>query len=734
MRIALLSASIAIAIALPSTTLALTATDWVQCVPAEAIPPFPGAQPPLAPGDDSTVITAGRMQYLDRNRTVFEDRVELQRADQWMSTPHLTYDRDADHFVADGEVLFQDPRIRFRAQHMEGEPGQDVTRLEQVQFQVIEREGNGFARRAVIKGKLGDFKDATYSACPTDQRQWELRGSTIHIDREEGEGTVRNGALYLGKVPVFYLPYATFPIDDRRRSGFLYPSLGQSTTNGVDLLIPYYLNLAPNYDATLSLRWLADRGAMFGGEFRYLTSRSQGVVSATWLPNDDRLHRDRGFASLKDTTTLSANWQARTDINTISDDRYFEDFGDSLTAASTRLLASSTGLYGRAKYWDASVSAELWNLADPVLSDDFEPYRRLPRARFNWEQPLLGGWLVGGLRSEAVAFDHVSLPSAQRVDLRPYLQLPLEGAWWFVTPQFAYRYTAYNLERGLAVGGDERPTRALPIASIDMGAFFERPVTLGGRSLIHTLEPRAYYLRVPRSDQTDLPVLDTQELTFGYQQLFRDNQFTGADRQSEANQVTFALTSRLLENHSGRELITATVAQAYLFSPSRTILPGQAISDRDISPLVLELGINLDDRWTLSAAQHIDTDEGLTELSAFRLQYRFLQSGVANLSYRFRHNELEQLDGSVLYPVSPSWRIVSRWNYSLRDNTTLEALAGFEWQSCCMAVRVLGRHFIRTREGAASNGILLELELRGLGAFGQRTGSLLERAILGYDR
>lgn len=734
MRIALLTASIAIAIALPPAALALSATDWQHCVPAEAIPPFPGAPPPLLTNDDSTWVSATRMQYLDRNLTVFDGQVELQRADQWLSTPHLTYDRAADRFVAQGEVLFQDPRIRVRAQHMEGEPGQDVTRLDQVQFQVIDLQGNGFAKRAVIKGKLGDLTQATYSACPVDHRQWELRGSKIHIDREAGEGSVRHGTLYLGKVPVFYVPYATFPIDDRRRSGFLYPSLGQSNTNGFDLLIPYYLNLAPNYDATVSLRWLADRGAMYAGEFRYLTERSTGKVSATWLPGDNRLNRDRGFASIKDTTTLSQNWQARTDINTISDDRYFEDFGDSLTAASTRLLASSTGLYGRAKYWDASISAELWNLADPVLSDEFEPYRRLPRARFTWEQPLLGGWLVGGLRAEAVAFDHVTLPSAQRVDLRPYVQLPLEGAWWYVTPQFAYRYTAYNLERGLAPGGDERPTRALPITSIDMGAFFERPLALGGRGLIHTLEPRAYYLRVPRSDQTDLPILDTQELTFGYQQLFRDNQFTGADRQSEANQVTFALTSRLLENRSGRELVTATVAQAYLFSPSRTVLPGQTPQRSDISPLVVEVGVNLDDRWTLSTAQHINTDTGITELSAYRLQYRFLQTGVANLSYRFRHAELDQLDASVLYPVSPAWRIVSRWNYSLRDKTTLETLAGFEWQSCCMAVRLLGRHFIRTREGAASNGILLELELRGLGAFGQKTGSLLERAILGYDR
>lgn len=734
MRIALLSARIAIALMLPSSAFAFTATDWQQCVPAEVIPPFPGVPSALAEGDDSTLITAARMQYLDRNLTVFQGNVELQRGEQWMSTPKLTYDRAADHFDAEGEVLFQDPRIRLRAAHVDGEPGQDITRLEQVQFQVIDLQGNGVAKHAVMKGKLGDLRDATYSACPTDHRQWEFRGDKIHIDREEGEGTVTNGALYLGKVPVFYLPYATFPIDDRRRSGFLYPSLGQSNTNGFDLLIPYYINLAPNYDATVSLRWLADRGAMYSGEFRYLTERSNGVVSATYLPNDNKLGRDRSFASIKDVTTLSTNWQARTDLNTISDDRYFEDFGDSLTAASTRLLASSAGVYGRDKYWDASLSVELWNLADPVLSDDFEPYRRLPRARFNWEQPLLGGWLVGGLRAEAIAFDHPTLPSAERVDLRPYIQIPLEGAWWYVTPQLAYRYTAYNLDSELAPGGDERPTRALPIASIDLGAFFERPLRLAGRNLIHTLEPRAYYLRVPRSVQTDLPILDTQELTFGYQQLFRDNQFTGADRQSEANQITFALTSRLLENHSGRELVTATVAQAYLFSPSRTVLPGQTPQQRDVSPLVVELGVNLDDRWTVTAAQHVDTDTGFTELSAIRLQYRFLTSGVANLSYRYRANELEQLDGSVLYPVSPSWRIVSRWNYSLRDNTTLEALAGFEWQSCCMAVRVLGRHYIRTREGAASNGILLELELRGLGAFGQKTGTLLERAILGYDR
>jgi len=733
-RIAPFTISLTLALAAPGVASALTATDWVQCVPAEVIPPFADASPPLPEGDDSTLVGAERAQYLDRNLTVFEGDVTLNRGKQWLATPRLVYDQAKDTYVADGEVRFQDPSIRFRAAHMEGEPGQDLTRLDDVTFQIIDLEGNGHASKVVMRGQKGTMRDALYSSCPPDHRQWSFRGNTIRINRDTGVGTVTNGALYLGRVPVFYLPWATFPIDERRRSGFLAPTLAVSGANGADVWVPYYLNLAPNYDATLSLRYLGSRGVMYGSEFRYLTENSNGIFEGNWLPNDDRLGRDRGFASLEHITRFSPYWQARADLNNVSDDRYFEDFGSSLTAASTRLLASSAGFYGRGKYWNASLSAQIWDLTDPLLDSSFEPFRRLPRVQFSWEQPVLGDWLVAGLKSEAVAFDHQVKADARRVDLRPYIQLPFEGASWYVRPELAYRFTAYSLDNSLKVNGDKTPIRSLPIASIDAGMFFERPVHWGGEDLIHTLEPRLFYLRVPGNNQTDLPILDTQELTFGYGQLFRSNRFTGADRQSEANQLTFAVTSRLMQTHSGRELVSATVAQALLFSPSRTALPGQVVGERDLSPLVVELAVNLNDRWTLTSAQHIDVDQGFTELSAFRLQYRFLEKGLANLSYRFRANELEQLDGSVLYPVSPSWRLVGRWNYSLRDNSTLEALGGFEWQSCCMAVRLMGRHFVRTIEGGASNEILLELELRGLGAFGRRTGSLLERAILGYDR
>lgn len=727
----------AVTLVLCANAAALGPTDWQQCVPPEAIPPWPEADMPLPPDDRNTVIEAATAQYLEKNRTIFEGDVSLRRGARWLGTPRLEYDETADRYVAAGEVHYQDDVLRFRAEHLEGKPGEDWARLQKVHFQVIDLAGSGNARQATMRGSIGILDDASYSACPPEHRQWELRGSRIRINRDEGVGTISNGTLYFGKVPVFYLPWASFPIDDRRRSGFLYPSLGRSSANGIDVLLPYYLNLAPNYDATLTARWLADRGVMWGSEFRFLTGTSGGTITATWLPNDSRLGHDRSLITLRQNTRLGDYWRFRTNLNSVSDDRYFEDFGDSLTAASTRLLASNAGLYGRGKYWDASLAIQLWDLTDPLLSDDFQPYRKLPQVRFNWERPLLGTRLIGGLRAEGVVFDHTTRADARRVDLRPYIEVPIEGAWWYVLPKFSYRLTAYDIDNRLANStgaGDNNPIRSLPITSIDIGAFFERPLQLFGATMTNTLEPRLYYLNVPRSNQDDIPLLDTQELTFGYSQLFRDNRFTGADRQADANQLTFAVTSRLLQTHSGRELMVLTVGESLLFRPSQTVLPGRVPNPRDLSPLVVELKVNIDDRWTLSAAQHQDVDQGFTELSAFRLQYRFLDSGVANLSYRFRANELEQLDGSALIPVSASWRLLGRWNYSLRDKQTLESLVGFEWQSCCMAVRILGRRFIRTREGAATNSILLEFELRGLGSFGQRTGSLLERAILGYDR
>ncbi|MFY2764075.1 LPS assembly protein LptD [Arenimonas sp. MALMAid1274] len=711
---------------------------WDLCPAPDAIPlfrplptdPAPAADPATLPTD----LSAENLDVSKQEVTVLSGKVELLRGEQWLGTDKLTYFSDSERFSTEGPVQYQDRGLRFIAEKAEGDQKANTVRLDKVQYQFNTQLGNGTADTLTMQGDLGRLDNGTYSTCPPGQRQWEFRAARIDVDQEEGMGTARNATLRLGGVPVMWLPYLRFPTDDRRRTGLLSPTIGHDDRNGFEYEQPIYLNLAPNYDATLKPRWMSERGLMLGGEFRYLTARSRGVLDGTWLPDDDVTGRDRGLVSYQHFTAISPQWFASANLNHVSDDRYFEDFGDSLANATVSLLASDAGIYGRGLGWTASLVAQDWQIANPIVVPGTEPYRRLPTAQAQWNRPF-ADWLELGIAAEAVRFEHESLDGGSRVDLRPYLRLPFGGAAWFATPELAWRYTAYSLDDALVpAGGSDSPSRSLPIMSLDAGAFFERELNWRGGKFLQTLEPRLYYLNVPYRDQDELPLFDTQPLTFSWPGLFRDNRFGGADRQGDADQVTLALSSRILSANDGREILSAGIGRVHYFDAPRVTVPGAPPLSDDGSAWVAEASLALGERWSLGLAQQWDPDTERTTLSAVRSQWRFGQGGLLNAAYRYRADLLEQTDLSFVLPLNDRWRLMGRWNYSLRDDQTLEALGGFEWRSCCVALRVLGRRYIREFGGDSTTGIYLELELNGVGGLGRNTARLLDDAILDYSR
>lgn len=688
-------------------------------------------------------MQAERFDVSDSTRYLLEGGVEIQRADQRIAADRIFYDTKGETYDAQGNVQYQDRGLLLGAERAQGELTKDRNTLEGVDYQLLTARGNGSADTAVTQGQTSDLTNVIYTTCDPGHHLWELRARQVELDQAEGVGVAKHATLRLGDVPILYLPYASFPIDDRRRSGFLFPSIGSSQDSGIDISAPYYLNLAPNYDATITPRVLGRRGVMLGAEFRYLTETQRGELFGSWLPDDDQTGRDRGSLTFRHNGRLSDAWTVNANINHISDDRYFEDFGDSLAAASTSLLESSASANGRGRFWNASVAVQQWKITDPLIDDRFEPFRRLPRALFNYDRPYLD-WLVAGVHSEAVIFDHPDKPGASRVDVMPYVSLPFERAAGYVRPELAYRYTSYQLDKDYgATFPNDSPDRGVPIYSLDAGLFYERTLQWFDKPLLQTLEPRLYYLYVPYRYQDDLPAFDTEELSFSFSQLFRPNRFTGADRQTDANQLTGAVTTRFLDEATGRERFSASLGQIRYFDPQRVQLAGVPDMDRPGSAFVADVDVTLDDRWRVGISQQWDPEDEVSDLSALRAQYRWADAGVANFSYRFRRNtsginagraSVEQFDTSFLVPLNERWRLVGRWNYSLLDHSTLEAVGGVEWDSCCLAVRVLGRHYLRNREGEKNNGIYIELELKGLATLGRKSGELLERAILGYTR
>ncbi len=732
--------------------------DWRLCPIQDAVPAFEDAQAPAStPRDRANQPTEIGGDHLGgtADNPEFEGNVALRRGDQFLGARKLTYDKQDDTYLAEGDVRYQDSGMRMVADSAQGNQDTDTHDIKHVKYQLMSRRGNGGADRIEMHGAQGALFGATYSTCPPDQRSWELRAKRIDVDTDKGTGVAHNAVLHVGKLPVLYVPWFPFPIDNRRRSGLLYPSIGVSGRNGFDYRQPYYFNLAPNYDLTLVPRLMTQRGFQLGGEFRYLTDTGRGAFNFEYLPSDkltdrerddetaeflargysldNRRGQDRSRFSFSGQQNLFPGWQARANLNWISDPRYLEDFSNNLYGQTPYSLNSAIGIYGHGSSWDAGVSADHHELADYTLTDAILPHDYLPRAWVNWQQPV-GRWLTAGVDAEAVRFHHPTKAGGSRVDLKPFVSMPLTGASWFVTPTVAWRYTGYKLDDALATAGNDTPSRSLPIASLDAGLFFDRETSVRGQSYLQTLEPRLFYLRVPYRDQGALPLFDTRPLTFSWGQLFRDNRYTGADRQTDANQLTLAVSTRLLRQSDGREKLSASIGQIRYFDDSRVTVPGESPVERGKSAWIADSTYAVNDRWSIGASYQWDPKFRRKDLASFRTRYLIGDTGIINLSYRYRRDLLEQVDLSFLYPLSDSWSMVGRYYYSLQDHQLLEGIAGLQWDSCCMAVRLVGRRYLRNRQGELNNGIKLEIELKGLGSAGPDTESRLRRAILGYYR
>jgi LPS-assembly protein len=705
------------------------------------------------------VANANRVSSSDAQHYLFEGDAEIQRFDQFLRAQTIRYDAETTDYDAVGNVRYQDRGMVMAADSAKGNADLDQCTLDgSVRYQLLSSRGNGSADTIVMDDKQhAKLTNSTYSTCNLSDQQWSIRGKEMTLDQNAGEGVGRDVTFRVHDVPIFWLPYMSFPLDDRRESGFLYPDIGYSDRRGMDVSIPYYFNLAPNYDATLTPRLMTDRGLMLGGEFRYLTDIGVGAFNFEALPNDrgvddenllndETLPDDRWWYKWTNTTGFNENWSAGINLNRASDKRYFEDFGRGLYTSAISFLPSSAYLYGHGSWWNASIGGDTYQITDPTIADQYEPYHRLPRLTFNGENPVLGDF-TAGINSEFIKFGKDHAIEGDRLDLFPYISFPIETASYFIRPQLGYRYTTYDLQhlQYAPTLTDKSPDRGVPIFSLDTGLVFERSMQFGDSAWTQTLEPRAYYLRVPYRNQDDLPIFDTQEIPFSFGELFRTNRFVGADRQMDANNLSLALTTRFLEDATGEERIAASIGEIRYFDDQRVQVPNVPRTDFGGSTYAGELDFHINDRWRVTLDQQWNPNTDRTDLSAVTLQNRFGGNGILNLSYRYRRDFLEQVDVSTLVPVTDSWRLIARWNYALNNplalptdphgtgSRTLERFFGFEHDTCCVAFRVIARHWIHNAEGDADNAVYFEIEFKGIGSFGQTSDDFLRRGILGYQ-
>ena len=686
------------------------------------------------------IVDADSMVAVSASEVVeFSGNVNVTHGDLAMRADTLTLNRSTREVDASGSVIAIRPDLRIGGSAAQYQLDGRTGRLDDVEYRVPAMRARGTAQTAELLAEgQSRYQDISYTTCRPGNSDWLLTASSLELDHDEGIGTADEAKLTFKGVPLLYVPTMTYPIDDRRRSGFLLPSVGYSDSNGFDLGTPYYFNLAENYDFTFSPRILSKRGLLLGGELRYLTGNSEGKLAAELLPNDaefDGSEDIRGAISLLHHTQFNDRSSGKIRFGQVSDRDYLSDLGNNLAATSKTHIEQTGELHYRAETWSLLGRVQQYQTVDAAIMRDDRPYARLPQVRLDLYDDRGVGGTAYHLQAEYANFhrDNDSV-RGHRIDLFPAISLPLRNSWGYFIPKAGLRYTAYDLTDQVA-GQDSSPSTASSMFSLDSGMTFERTAGYFGTNSVHTLEPRLYYLHVPQNDQDDQPIFDTAEQDFSFDRLFRENRFSGADRFGDANQLTLALTSRYLSTQSGEELLRASVGQILYFDDRDVTLPGEAAKSDSTSPVVAELSGRIRGGWRATAGIEWDPhngDNGNIDQALAQVSYRGAEGRAFNASYRLRDKELEQTDIAGFWPVSETLSVVGRYNHSLREDRLLEAVAGFEYRSCCWRFRSLLHSYTNGTDDDHNLGVLFQLELNGLGRLGDDIESVLERSIYAY--
>ena len=707
---------------------------WRYCHGPLAVPP--SSFEPVPSLGEQLNFTAGEAVTLGKDLYRLSGGVAGSFGEQQLEADHLDYDGEQDTARLEGNVRYLRGERLLTGERAELLLTEDTGRLETARFWLLDKHSRGRAGTVYLDGpSVARLEDVFYTTCEEGSEHWSLKAAELRLDTVANEGVARHARVEFMHVPVFYFPYLSFPLEGRK-TGFLVPEVGESQASGTEFSLPYYWNLAPHRDATFTPHFMSRRGVLWQGEFRYLNPDNNGQIDVAALPGDEVYGENRRSLAIVHRGDPAPRWRTAVDYHYTSDPDYLHDFGGQLSSSSLTNLERRADVSYRAVAWQAELLFQEFQTLDPDLPALDRPYKRLPQLSLltdAWRGPV---GLQLDLRAEAVHFERDEGVVGSRLDIEPRLRWPLRGAAGFVVPSLSLRDTRYNLDRH---AGDDQPMRRLPLFSLDSGLVFERDLEGAGRARAQTLEPRLFYLYVPYRDQAGLirdasgadSVFDTTEPVFGFDQLFRENRFNGADRVGDANQLSAALSSRFLDER-GRELGSLALGRTLYFRDRRVILPFDATATDDASQWLAELTSH----WTppLTARATIawdDTVERGWQRGTVDLRYRRDPRRVVNLGYRYERDLAEQFDVSALWPVGPRWSVVGRWLHSVRDDVTLESLKGLEYNDCCWAIRAVQRRYrVDARDEKEADTLWLQLELKGLTSVGRQVENLLERDIL----
>ncbi len=686
-----------------------------------------------------TTVDAQKIEGVSDLEVTARGDAEIQRDDLTIFGDYLRYNQEFGRVDAEGGVRLQSGPDRFFGPSLQYDTLDNTGQIDHPTFLLQrERAARGSAERIEFRGK-NQFRlfDARFTTCKPGQDDWFLEASQLDLDYDRDEGHAKHPRLRFMDHTILAFPFASFPLENSRKSGFLTPYYSTTSQRGFEVGVPYYWNIAPEHDVTLTPVYMARRGYQLKSDFRYLGRPYVGELRLEYLPDDPIFGRTRTGASWEHNQTIASGLTGQVNYNRVSDDRYFVDLASQVKQVSVgnlpqdAFLTYSTGL-PRAGTLTSQLRVQKFQTLQDPLAPIVPPYHRVPQLNLTTGYNDVAGLVDATLPVEYVRFVHPTLLQGSRTSATPTLALPHLTPGWYVTPKVGVRYMGYQLDQPPGAG-PASPRAAIPWLSIDSGLSFDRPSTLYGEGATQTLEPRLFYVYVPYHNQDAIPLFDTTLADFNYPQLFSENRFVGGDRFGDANQLTVALTSRFLYA-DGEEGLRATVGQRYFFSDERVALDASTpLRTGNKSDLLASLGGRFRTRWAWDATTQFNPQSRQVQRYGVSARYSPEIAKVLNLSYRYQRDVLRQVDISGQWPVAAGWYAVGRYNYSFLDQRLLEGLAGAEYNAGCWVFRAVVQR-LQAATNVASTALIFQLEFTGVGQIGTAEAvQLLRRDVPGYS-
>ncbi|MCW8832350.1 MAG: LPS assembly protein LptD [Colwellia sp.] len=722
----------------------------------------PIADEALKVTDDSIRITSQYASIEKDQIANFSGDVMLIDKSQTITADNLSFDRLLMRFNAQGNIQYQSQTIDIFASELSANKQDQNSTMLDASYQLHGNPGHGSAGKLKLDSSEGlSLMSSTFTTCPGEDPDWLIKASEITISADGSEGRAYHAQVRLFDVPVLYLPYFSFPVSKQRKTGFLYPKIGSSSNSGLEIEVPFYWNIAPELDATITPHYMSKRGTQLKTEFRYLAGQQNGNIDIEYLHKDNEITSNndaRYLARLQHVGTFSENFRAYVDYTTISDDNYLVDIGSRQYNSNDAYLYQIAELAYFGEQWQTTMKLQDFE----VLGDHQASYRTLPHIEISTQQPL--GLLVHQdlpgqfeLYSELSSFqpDTNTQVSANRYHVEAGLSFPVSTPAWFFNSEFKLMHTYYQQD-DIQEGSELTKTvnRTLPKVRFHGGINFDRNMALFGNQYRHTLEPQLQYLYIPEKDQTNIGLYDTTGLQDDYNGLFRDRNYSGLDRVAGANQYTWGVTSRILDQ-SNLELFRVSLGRIQYIDDNKTFdefIDPQALNDatEQKSSVAADLFYRLNHQWQISADIQYNTIDDFTNKGQMALNYQIDKYNSLQLNHRYTRNvsgnSLEQASLLANFAINKNWAFVGRFTEDIKNNRSLESYAGFQYESCCWAVRVAYHRHINSNlsddgmfnenRDEFNSGFVLEFMFKGLNGKQDAIGTqkMFNTSIFGYKR